>query len=791
MRGLEKQASKALLRLGTPLGTTFAVVAILLLAFALRLYRLADSNIWWDEGWSVWLARQDLWSIALRTAADEHPPLHYLTLHFWNAIAGESAFAVRFSSLALGTLTVALLYRMGRSMANVWLGLLAALLLAISRFHIWWSQEIKMYSLASLLSLFSLYLFLRLLRDGDWRLWLSFVLVNALALWTHYLTILVLLAENGTMLVLQWTKRGNFRPSLIRWAAAQIGLIFLFAPWLYLTLTHPTVWSSPPPFNFPLFLRMAATVLSLGVTVEIERYLWPTLGFMALVLVGLASLIRAPKRERQGGLLLALTLLLPPLVIYLLSLPPATSFYAAKIEARYLLIFLPAYLLLLAWGILLGRRLWFLGLLASSFVLGSLGYTLPDYYAGRHLKDDYGTLVGYIGSYWREGDGVILDTDFSWPIFLYYYEEGPWYGIPNALEMTAEEAEYLLSPILAQHPGVWLLMSPDSLVRDPQGLIPAWLGSHAREVVNLKYGDKRLLLYSQKPRDLCVIPSENLEIQHPLWRELAPGLWLEGYDLPLREVRTGDLLRVVSYWRSSSMVHQITARLMPARGEVVKEVTLPLGAGCPEGGWGPGVIRLQHDLVITSEIPSGRYTLVLGVEGGERQTLTDIGLTRTRVGVVEAAPQYPMTLLLGEEVRFKGFDLPALRRARPGERTTYAPGEVMRLILHWEAVSEMETSYVVFTHLLGRSYNPQRGNFIWGQVDGVPLRGTYPTTGWSVGERVRDEYWIPIEADAPAGEYELEIGMYEPVTGERILVYSQEGTLLGDRILLGQITVGE
>lgn len=781
MRDIE--ASKAFRRLATPLGTTF-VVAILLLAFALRLYRLADSDIWWDEGWSVWLARQDLWSMALRTAADTHPPLHYFSLHFWDIIAGESAFAVRFSSVALGTLSVALLYRMGRSMANSWPGLLAAFLLAISRFHIWWSQEIRMYSLASLLSLLSLYLFLRLLRGDDRRFWLSFLLVNALALWTHYLTILILLAENCTMLVLQRVRRGDPRPPLIPWVAAQIGLILLFTPWLYLTLTHPTILSSPPPFNFPSFLRMAAIVLSLGVTVETDRYLWPTLGFIALVLVGIVSLFRGPRRERQGGLLLALTLSLPPLVIYLLSSHPATSFYAPKIAApRFLLLFLPAYLLLLVWGIyLLGRRSWLLGLLASSFVLGSLGYTLRDYYAGRYLKDDYTTLVGYIKSYWQEEDGVILDTDFSWPVFLYYYKERPWYGIPNALEMSAEEAERLLSPILAQHPGVWLLMSPDSLVRDPQGLIPAWLDSHAHQVANLKYGDKRLLLYSQGPRDLCTIPPENLEVQYPLARELAPDLWLQGYDLPLQEVRTGDLLRVVSYWRSHSLAHQIRAGLISSSGEMAEEVTLPLQAGCPKGEWREGVIRLEHDLVVTSEIPSGRYSLVLVVEGGGRETLRDVVITRRRVGIVEAEPQHPMALLLGEEVRFAGFDL---------ERTSYAPGEVMRLVLYWEAVSPMETSYVVFTHLLGESYNPQRENFIWGQVDSVPLGGSYPTTGWSVGERVRDEYRIPIEADAPAGEYELEIGLYEPVTGERLLVYSEDGTLLGGRILLGQIRVGE
>jgi hypothetical protein len=75
-----------------------------------------------------------------------------------------------------------------------------------------------------------------------------------------------------------------------------------------------------------------------------------------------------------------------------------------------------------------------------------------------------------------------------------------------------------------------------------------------------------------------------------------------------------------------------------------------------------------------------------------------------------------MTLLLGEEVRFKGFDLPAPRRASlswrvtgqgPGERTTYTPGEVMRLILYWEAASEMETSYVVLPIFWGRVITPK------------------------------------------------------------------------------------
>ncbi len=120
--------------------------ATVLVAFFVRAYRLADKNIWWDEGWSVWLSQKDLAWIALRTAADEHPPLHYWFLHFWNFVAGTDAFAGRFVSLFFGVLTIALIYRIGKKVGGTWVGILAALFLAVARFHIWWSQDIKNYT---------------------------------------------------------------------------------------------------------------------------------------------------------------------------------------------------------------------------------------------------------------------------------------------------------------------------------------------------------------------------------------------------------------------------------------------------------------------------------------------------------------------------------------------------------------------------------------------------------------------------------------------------------------------
>jgi len=204
-----------------------------LIALAIRLFRLEDKAVWWDEGWSVWLARHDLASIAARTASDEHPPLHYWFLSLWDGLAGETEFAVRFSSVLFAVLTVALTYRLGLSLAGRRLGFLAALFLVLSRFHVWWSQEIKMYAPVLFLSLLSLHLFLRLLRGGRWPTWLGYGLATTAALYALYLAAFVVLVQNLVLaLVLLWRpewRKGRF---LLRWAIGQGAIALAYLPWL-------------------------------------------------------------------------------------------------------------------------------------------------------------------------------------------------------------------------------------------------------------------------------------------------------------------------------------------------------------------------------------------------------------------------------------------------------------------------------------------------------------------------------------------------------------------------------
>ena len=197
----------------------------------------------------------------------------------------------------------------------------------------------------------------------------------------------------------------------------------------------------------------------------------------------------------------------------------------------------------------------------------------------------------------------------------------------------------------------------------------------------------------------------------------------------------------------------------------------------------PGDDRATTYLIITHEdetsLPLLRRYLPQGevaFKSRDRNGETYFVAYRVPKGGPVVNPEHPFSIDL-ERVRFLGFDL-----------STDSPhrGDLLDLTLYWQALGEMEESYSLFTHLLG-SYNEATGGPLWGQDDSLPLRGSYPTTRWKEGEIVVDFYHLPIPPEAPAGEYEIEIGIYLLSTLERLPVRGPGGE--SDRILLGRIRV--
>jgi hypothetical protein len=109
-------------------------------------------------------------------------------------------------------------------------------------------------------------------------------------------------------------------------------------------------------------------------------------------------------------------------------------------------------------------------------------------------------------------------------------------------------------------------------------------------------------------------------------------------------------------------------------------------------------------------------------------------------------------------------------------------GEILPLTFLWQAQAEISSDYKVFVHLLDGE-----GRIV-AQRDSEAVGGWRPTTGWRVGEYVRDNHGLLLPEDVVPGEYKLIAGLYDP-EGERLTVRDTTGHVAGDSLSLGTVQV--
>lgn len=215
------------------------------IAAVTRFYQLGRPAIWFDESSSCRWIEFSVAELCARTAVDCHPPLYWLLLKGWAMLFGQSVGALRSMSVLFGVATVWATYGLVRELQSHWAtriepcGLhrwtagLAALLVALSPFHVEWSQEMRMYSLGTFLVLTSTWLLAVGLRRGGIGIWAAYAAVGVLLVYTLYFSVFTLLAH-GVFVV----GRGALTA---RWsleyfvAVAAIGLAWL--PWM------PNLWA--------------------------------------------------------------------------------------------------------------------------------------------------------------------------------------------------------------------------------------------------------------------------------------------------------------------------------------------------------------------------------------------------------------------------------------------------------------------------------------------------------------------------------------------------------------------
>jgi len=110
--------------------------------------------------------------------------------------------------------------------------------------------------------------------------------------------------------------------------------------------------------------------------------------------------------------------------------------------------------------------------------------------------------------------------------------------------------------------------------------------------------------------------------------------------------------------------------------------------------------------------------------------------------------------------------------------------EVVHVSLSWRSLQPTDTDYTVFLHLIDEDRR------VWTQQDSQPVGGSRPTTSWDPGEEISDNHGLPLPPDIPAGEYQIELGLYDAATGQRVSIFTEQGGMIGDTVLVGPVAVG-
>jgi len=588
---------------------------LLLLAWGLWLWRLDASDLTFDEAATHLVAHQPLLGILnyLRVAVREHPPVYYLLIHGWMALAGTSEFSLRAFSVCAGLVALTLAgwlarlahLKTGRSAGVA--GILTAVLLAVVPGMAYYARDARMYSLGVVWTVLSMGLFLRdwlLVREWPRRVALvSLVAVHFLALFTHYYLLLPILVQPLVLLV---TRR---RRPFLAWCAVHGLLALAGLAWLWLApglqMTSAGLWQHLI-FVLPAYAQVLH-LLGKALFSPVVLVCFPLLyGLLALAAGGV---FLALWRRRAVGLWLTLALLAPLALAYILPHPPAPRhlIFLTPLVALALgclcvaplnLVYLVKYRWL-AWSVTLGLTLVTVWLLATGGLYIALAFD----------KSRYGRTLETVKAHARPGDGLLFYGPWQWIQFRYYDPGGlppitnlPPYAPPR---LEPAEAEPVLEELLARHGRLWVLPAAVDDV-DPTHYAEGWLKTHAHVV----WETKDLSLY------LLPLPSD--APTQTVGTVFGQALCLERIAWEPQPVPAGEPLRLILYWNPLHRLENDVrlALTLADRAGHVWDVNYPIPGewSSPPSTWRPGQVITDYEgLMVPQGAPPGEYVVRLMV----------------------------------------------------------------------------------------------------------------------------------------------------------------------------------
>jgi mannosyltransferase len=373
-----------------------AVFFTMALCLAVRVIDLGSKSVFADELASIRFAQLNwpaFWHVI--TSGEANMALYYVLLRFWIRISDSVPF-VRFLSVIPAVATVPVIYSIGKKLFSKPAAILAALLFSLNPFHISYSQAARGYSLTVLLVALSCLYFIRSVHDGDETSAIGYVLASTAGLYAHFFAGFVLLSQFVALFFLRSPRATMARQVRQMSIVAVLGMpLFVFAA---IHKAGPLAWVQPPTAKdvYHFFTYLTGSGLKLG------------LSLLALGVAGREWWLRtcSPDEKNLAWPFEFLTIWsLLPLVIALLL-----SHWKPVFSPRFLMICLPAFLLLLAEGLVGIRPRWALYSVVGALLL-SLLTALPSYYR-RPGFEDWSAVNKFLSENVRSSDTILVDAAY-------------------------------------------------------------------------------------------------------------------------------------------------------------------------------------------------------------------------------------------------------------------------------------------------------------------------------------------------------------------------------------------
>jgi 4-amino-4-deoxy-L-arabinose transferase-like glycosyltransferase len=652
------------------------VVALTIAAFLLRRYRLGSESFWFDEADIVQRAMQPVSTLLQGfTEAGENGPLYTLILHYWLAaieafppleralhvVFGSGMEApVRGLSAMFGTAAIPVMYALARRVGGIALGFTAAVLLAINPFHIWHSQDAKMYTLLVLSALVSTLLYVEALQRNKVLLWAAYVIATWTMLTVHSMSGLVLLAQLAATPFLRTPQIRNPKseirnPKWLLWAWSMLLILGPLFPIAWLRLAA-LLTNTLDVGNWYTTTSLPDILFTIFVTFAVNRAdplpeLTGALLMGLLAALGAWSLFRPTNTPSSNQSEIRTSL--PPLVLALWLLPIfifwLVTLKVPLFQSRYLIMALPPYLIMAGAGLLWLRRIHLaaLGVGAALLGLASVAALVEVNYSQDVQKEDWRGAMVYVQDHLRLRDAIIVFPGYLVTAVDTYYKPGGPGQVPQVPVITnipsmrtqgfgQRELEMALRQAIKGHERIWLITSPDrQKSEDPANRVQQWLQFNWNTFDTKVFNGVTVYGISFNEVRETWFPGPDYPERHTY----PNGLVFEGYIYEIRadatQQRDASFFPLTLYWMTTKRLQEgyiFRVRIKDSTGKVIVDDSAgPMNGYWRTIEWPPGKHIIDYrDLRLPGGLAPGNYTVTLEVYPPgqpDKPLQTDEGIT--------------------------------------------------------------------------------------------------------------------------------------------------------------------